>query len=338
MKKRIMHLVNTGNYSGLENVVMNISKLEKNHEHIYVSPKGKINSILEKNNVQHIDVKKISCCEIARLIVQENPDIIHAHDVTASAVAAMLSFRYKKKIISHLHSNDPAMKRFSQRWLIYTLAIPRFNNIFVVSKSVKNEYKGNFLKNSVILENIVSLDDEKYQKLGKSYDLIMVGRLEIQKDPLKFLTILKRVKQKIPNLKAAYVGDGSIREEFLENVNSLGLQDTIDYLGFLEDPYSIMAKSKIFILTSQYEGFGLVALEAMLLGLPAVVSNVGGLPSIVDSDSGLVSNNTDDQVNEVIKLLQSESYYKNKSIHAKEKATRINNVEKFLNKLQQVYE
>ncbi|WP_080146714.1 glycosyltransferase [Marinilactibacillus piezotolerans] len=335
--KKIVHLVNTGNYSGLENVVMNICKLDKNNEHIYVSPRGKINNILKKNNVRHIDVQKISCRKISKIIKQEKPDIIHAHDVTASVIAAVLSFRFKKRIISHLHSNDPLMNVFSKRWLLYTLSIPRFEKIFIVSESVKDEYKGNFLKNSITLGNVVFFSGIEQVTTEKLYDVIMVGRLEPQKDPIKFLSIITHVKKEIPSIKAAYVGEGSMYEEFHKNINSMGLKSNINYLGFQENPYQFMKKSRVFVLTSLYEGFGLVALEAMLLGLPAVVSNVGGLPTIVDNKSGLISSNIDYQVTEIIKLLKSDSYYRNKSKHAQAKAIKLNDIDKFLSKLQTVY-
>ena len=98
-----------------------------------------------------------------------------------------------------------------------------------------------------------------------------------------------------------------------------------------------MSKSKIFLLTSEWEGFGLVAFEALTMGLPCVVSNVGGLPSIIDKTCGMVCGNDQDFIDEINKLLSDSNYYNDKHLKAIEKSKRLDNYEEYCNKLDKVY-
>lgn len=335
--KKVMHLVNTGNYSGLENVAINICKLLDDYAHVYVSPSGVINNILFNNGVEHKVVNKLSIATVDKLIKEMRPDIIHCHDVTASVLGGLLSFKYPKiQIISHLHNNDPKMAKFSLRWGIYSVMLRKFDTIFVVSQSVINEYKGNLIGNATVLNNIVILP--KIINCEKKYDIVMVARLEPQKRPLLFIDIVKKIKIKVPNVRVAYVGDGSMKQIFLREIKEANLESTIEYKGFLDNPYQIMKKSKIFLLTSEFEGFGLVALEALMLGLPAIVTNVGGLPYIVDDTCGLITNNENELILETIDLIKKTKKYQKKSQNAFKKADKVNNVQKFKDKIRSAYE
>lgn len=336
--KKVMHLVHTGNYSGAENVALNISLLLDNQEHIYVSPSGAINSILMNKHVAHYPLKQFKFSTIDQAVAAIQPDVIHAHDVTASIMSALLSFKYKNiRVVSHLHNNDPKMKQISLRWLSYSLFLPFYDEVLVVSQAVIDEYYLKLLKNKIVLANIVNITESFPVALPK-YDLVTVARLEEQKDPLKFLAVVQALKLKLPQLKVAYVGGGQMKAEFLQEITNLELETTVDYLGFVENPYPIMNDSKVFALTSKYEGFGLVALEAMILGLPAVVSKVGGLPTIVTDEVGLASNEIGEMVAEIERLLCNPTYYAQKKEHALHRSHLINDIAGFKQKLATVYQ
>lgn len=336
--KKVMHLVHTGNYSGAENVALNISLLLDNQEHIYVSPSGTINPILMNKCVTHYPLEQFKFSTIDQAIAAIKPDIIHAHDVTASIMAALLSFKYKNiRVVSHLHNNDPKMKQISLRWLSYSLFLPCYDEVLVVSQSVIDEYYLNLLKNKTVLNNVVNIT-ESFKTTSLKYDLITVARLEEQKDPFKFLEVVHALKLKLPLLKVAYIGDGQLKDKFLQEITNLELETTVDYLGFVENPYPIMNDSKVFALTSKYEGFGLVALEAMILGLPAVVSKVGGLPTIVTDEVGLSSNEIGEMVTEIECLLCNPTYYAQKREHALHRSHLINDIAGFKQKLATVYQ
>jgi glycosyltransferase involved in cell wall biosynthesis len=72
------------------------------------------------------------------------------------------------------------------------------------------------------------------------------------------------------------VGDGPLREALLNQVKTLSLDDHVQLLGFQEDVHPYLQAADVFALTSYNEGFSLAVLEAMVFGLPCVVTNVGG--------------------------------------------------------------
>ena len=145
---------------------------------------------------------------------------------------------------------------------------------------------------------MVSKNDYK-----KKYDICCVARLTEQKNPMKFLDVLYSIKKSKSDVKAVWVGEGSLEVEVKKRIYELGLADNVEMVGFQKNPYKYMACSKIFMLTSDWEGYGLVAFEALTLGLPCIVSNVGGLPKIVDDSCGMLCNKAGDFVHEAIELL-----------------------------------
>jgi glycosyltransferase involved in cell wall biosynthesis len=85
---------------------------------------------------------------------------------------------------------------------------------------------------------------------------------------LKACAVLKSKRVKF-NLKI--IGEGFLRRDLEKLAQELGVEKDVDFLGRLEDPSQVLANSDIFLLTSLYEGFGLVLLEAMQEHLPMVV-------------------------------------------------------------------
>ena len=101
---KIIHFLNTNKYSGAENVAISIiNQMKNDNEIIYVSLDGPIREYLEENNITFEPIKKIGISELRRVIKKYNPDIIHAHDFTASIISSLV--RGKRKLISHIHNN-----------------------------------------------------------------------------------------------------------------------------------------------------------------------------------------------------------------------------------------
>jgi L-malate glycosyltransferase len=92
--------------------------------------------------------------------------------------------------------------------------------------------------------------------------------------------IFNEVKKEIPS-KLLFVGDGPERATAEELSRKLGICDDIRFVGKQEQMEDILAIADLFLLTSEYESFGLAALEAMASGVPVISTNAGGLPEIM---------------------------------------------------------
>ncbi|HEX6335032.1 MAG TPA: N-acetyl-alpha-D-glucosaminyl L-malate synthase BshA, partial [Flavisolibacter sp.] len=101
--------------------------------------------------------------------------------------------------------------------------------------------------------------------------------------------IFYEVTRKIP-AKLLFVGDGPERATAEDLSRTLGICDDISFVGKQEQMEDILAIADLFLLTSEYESFGLAALEAMAAGVPVISTNAGGLPEImIDGVVGYMS-------------------------------------------------
>ena len=111
-----------------------------------------------------------------------------------------------------------------------------------------------------------------------------IGRLERQKDPLRFLRGVALAAQKAPNLKAVVIGDGPLRAE----AEALATPGVVQFMGWQDGPY-LMPGLDVFCMTSLYEAMPYTLLEALHAGVPIVMTAVGGAEeTVVEGSNGHV--------------------------------------------------
>lgn len=340
--KKVMFLMSTNGFSGAEKVNLSIiNNLYGQFHFAYVSTEGEIKEYLEKEKVEHIIIPKLSISNIKNAINMFKPDIIHATDYKASVMAALCNV--KVPIISHLHNNSPWLKNINLKSIVYLVATYRFNKILTVSESIKKEYifskwidkKVQNISNPVSTKEILELSKNKSEK--KMYDICFNGRICEQKNPKKFIDIIAEIKNKKKDIKVVIIGKGGMFKEIQQYIIEKNLNENIEMMGFVKNPYQYMKQSKIFCLTSDWEGFGLVAFEALTLGLPCVVSKVGGLIDIVDEKCGKLCIKEEEYIEEIMNLLNDENYYLKKSCNALAKSKKIENIEVYMERMKDIY-
>jgi glycosyltransferase involved in cell wall biosynthesis len=128
------------------------------------------------------------------------------------------------------------------------------------------------------------IDPTRFQPVDEvpSYDLILTGRLAEIKRIDVFLHAVRIVAGRIPNVKAVIVGDGKWRERLQALSADLGIDRNVEFVGQQNAVEDWLRRSRIFLLTSDSEGLSLSMMEAMMCGLPAVVSDVGDLADLVE--------------------------------------------------------
>jgi len=113
-------------------------------------------------------------------------------------------------------------------------------------------------------------------------DFILVARVSGVKRVDLFLEALHRVARARPQTSAIVVGDGPLLDDMKRLAEGLGLADRVSFVGHQSDVEAWLQRARVFVLTSDSEGLSLALMEAMLCGLPAVVSDVGDLPELVE--------------------------------------------------------
>ncbi|HGH7179059.1 TPA: glycosyltransferase [Bacillus luti] len=344
-KIKVLHLLQSGHFSGAENVACKIIEIFKDDEVFemaYCSKNGQIGKIMEQKNILYYPMSHLCLSELKRVVNLFQPDIIHAHDATASVVSTMLIKNYP--VLSHLHSNPPWIKKVGRNSIMYFISSLRIKNILTVSNSIMDEYIFGTLmlnKTKVITNPIdtnairIKARDAKCSK--KSYDVVYIGRLARPKNPFKFIELIKQLKGIIPNISAVMIGDGDLRQGCEDLINKLSLHNNITLTGFMENPYGILEKSKILCVTSKWEGYGLVAVEAMALGRPVVCPPVGGLPGLVKDSCGKVCDSDNVFIKEMEQLLLDKEYWRNKSEGATIQAELLDNIPDYKESINNIY-
>ena len=311
-KKTILHLLSSNSFSGAENVACTIIDLIKDdYNAFYCSPDGEIANTLKNRNIVFLPIKKMRLKDIKKVVLNNQIDIIHAHDFKASLYASML---YKNCfVLSHLHKNDPKMNKLSIKSILYLIESKRFDKIIGVSDSIIDEYIFNYkikdkyvtLQNFVNKELVTTMANE-YQ-VKKKYDIFFFGRLSEEKNPLEFIRIVHLLNNK--KIRCVMIGDGPLKEKCNELINFYSLNDNIHMIGFKSNPFPYIKASKIGIMPSKFEGFGLTAVEAMILNKPVLNSGVGGLKTIFKNNDYLICNNIEQYISKIDYLLSNVKKY-----------------------------
>lgn len=148
-------------------------------------------------------------------------------------------------------------------------------HLLVVNDDLKTLYSS-LLPNARIdvLSNGIDIDKlKKYQNTPKIYDVVFVARLSREKQPAHALTAF--AKSGLTG-KMAVVGDGNLMPELVALAKQLAILERVDFLGWQQNPYPIMASAHCLVLSSSSEGFGLVIAEALAMGVPCVAYRTSG--------------------------------------------------------------
>lgn len=320
--KKVIHILSSDSLSGAEKVAISIIQTCKDEiQSFYLCPNGEIENVLKDLEIEHIAIDNINPIKIYNILKKYKPDIVHAHDFKASVKLAFTPYKCKK--ISHIHQNPPWIYGINIKIILYFISCFFYEKIYIVSKNVFKQsiVDRYFDKKIKIAQNYI--DKDKIIKLSeiecsnKKYDLLFVGRLSNEKDPLRFIKIVEKIVNKNKNINAAIIGNGDLKDKCIDYIIDNSLEKNIEVLGYLSNPYPIMKLSKILIVTSKWEGFGLAVVEALTLGKPVIATPVGELNNIINGQNGKLCND-DDEYCEIIELLLYDlNYYDKISKNAK---------------------
>ncbi|HAX86351.1 MAG TPA: glycosyl transferase [Cyanobacteria bacterium UBA11370] len=183
--------------------------------------------------------------------------------------------------------------RSSDRWspLLARLFYPWADGIVAISKGVAQDLtfvtglppkRIEVIYNPTVTPNLLEKAkeslDHPWFKTGEPPVVLGVGRLDEQKDFPTLVNAFARVR-KIQPCRLMILGQGPQRQKLNTLVQQLDLKNDVAMLGFVENPYVYMAQAAVFVLSSAWEGFGNVVVEAMAVGTPVVSTNCNSGPA-----------------------------------------------------------
>jgi len=198
------------------------------------------------------------------------------------------------------------------QWLFKCLARKR-GVLVTVNDYYRNILEKKYPYNKIYVMKSVGGVKVEPGSLKKEYDLVWMGRFHEQKGLFEMLDIVRLIKQKDKGIKVVVVGDSSekFKNRFLDILSKLGLQENVNCAGFVpnDEKNDILKKSKVFLMTSLYESFGSVNLEAMTCGVPVIAYN---LPVFDIFKKGMIRVPILDNARfaeETLHLLRDDTYY-----------------------------
>lgn len=344
---KIIHLLQSPFFSGAENVVCQIMKLfsnDHNMKMIYLSPDGPIREAIESKGFTYIGLESFSVKSIRKVIEEQKPDIIHAHDISASILACISTVGLDVEIVSHVHVNNANMSKINAKTLLYCIFSCFFKHIFWVSPSCYDSYRfrTKLANKSTVLCNVMDRDDilNRAEQGAKdtSFDVIYVGRLVYQKNPERLMDVFEGVVQLLPMVKIGVAGDGELFNQVQNIARDKGLLKNVNFMGYQNNPLGYLSKSKVMVMTSRFEGLPMTVLESLALGVPVVSTPVDGLLNVIDNDcNGYLSDDNTLLIKSICDIVTNSQKRLAMSKNAKEKFEKICNLAKYKEALSDVY-
>jgi N-acetyl-alpha-D-glucosaminyl L-malate synthase BshA len=232
------------------------------------------------------------------VVRSHNLDLLHVHYAIPHATSAWIAKEMLRKdgeditVITTLHGTDITLVGQDRSYYPITrFSIEKSDRITAVSVFLKRETIAAFGCTGCDVEVIHNfIDPDVYRRgryaaqlrdvAGDKKVLIHVSNFREVKRVRDVVRIFARVQQEIPSI-LVMVGDGPDRADAEEEAREHGLADSVHFLGKIDTVAPLLASSDLFLLPSNFESFGLSALEALACGVPVVGSNAGGLPEVV---------------------------------------------------------
>lgn len=215
-------------------------------------------------------------------------DIVHLHCTPALYSAALIKPFCKAKFVYTEHSTSGRLRRHSFLRLIEKFVYDRCDKIISISDGTESALKSWVrLKTDdkfITIPNGIDLSKFSKRRSEKNKDLIMVSRFVTAKDQK---TVIEAMQFLDTSIKLMLVGDGPTMKSCIDLVAFLNLNDRVSFLGSRSDIPELLSNAAIGIQSSNWEGFGLSAVEMMASGLPVIASDVEGLSQVV-SGAGLL--------------------------------------------------
>ena len=250
------------------------------------------------------DIQKEYCDYVEKYLLENNPDVVHAHDWLTYEAGILAKKEFGLPLIAHvhatefdrsgMHSGNPLIHEIEYEGLMLADKIIAVSEI--TKRTIHEKYKIPLSKIDIVYNSLdedynrekYNFDQNIYQYLeslkASGYTIVStVGRFTIQKGLPYLMQAAALAISKNPKLIFIFAGDGEERNELISLAASLGIAKNVIFTGFvrgrkLRDIYSI---SDIFVMSSVSEPFGLTALEAAHHQDALVLTKQSGVSEII---------------------------------------------------------
>ena len=270
----------------------------------------------------------------------ENFDIIHAHYWLSGLVAKQISEEKNIPYVFSSHSLGVFLEGYNKERVDCEKMVMTSSNFVTASSHYEH----------VMISENYKIDENKIKKITPGLDrkiftpdlnlpreniFLSIGRIQEQKRQLETIKFLNNFRKIDSNFLCYFIGgpSGKSGDDYLveleESVKEFNLESHVEFLGNLSQTKikDFMNKSKLLIHTSQYETFGLVAIEANSMGVPILSINTGSLIEIIENNKNgyFAEDFMDNHANNFVRdLLNDDDYFNNVMSQCIQKSEKYN--------------
>jgi len=270
---------------------------KRNHSIILLSnTKSKLLVKAQKNNFEAhtVTVNKLSFfnplvqTKIRKQLIEIKPDVIILNStLELKTVGLQISACGCNQVLFMRGIPKPIKMSIFKQYLFSKVV----TNVVVNSNYVKDSISNfnRYLKNTPeVIYHGINPETTNQGAFG-SKNIAIVGRLSHEKGVDIALHVIQKVILSEPDAILWIIGDGKEKENLLHLTSELGIQNSVKFLGFVNDVESQLFQCSILIMTSRWEGFGLVLLEAMKLKIPCIAfDHIAANEIIINNETGFL--------------------------------------------------
>lgn len=251
---------------------------------------------------------------IKKRIIKERKKILaEQYDVEIAFkdgfTAIFTAYGDSKKKIHWLHYEYNKLNPNGNYPKLFFDVLPRFDKIVAVSKNVMNYFNKiyHLEDKTMVISNLIDENkiktrakekiSDNFEKVDGKIEFVSVGRLHMQKGYDRLLDVFNRLKEekRLDHVMLRIYGDGDQRELLQNKIATYGLEPYVSLEGKRMNPFPYVANADMFILSSIYEPFGLVIVEAMTLGIPVLATDNAATQEIIDHEkNGYIVENSEE--------------------------------------------
>ena len=259
------------------------------------------------------------------LILQINPDVIIASRDELEPFTVVLCTFWKKRILEfHCGFLDKGIDDYPLKRRLRCKIKYRFYNIVSLTKKDQELRTAAYKQKVFVIPNPLKETPKNYSK-QENEKILILARFCSQKNLPNLLLSWENVQEKHPDWSLDIYGEGEDKNRMIEIIKEKSL-NTVHLKGYVNDPFEIIPQYSFFLLPSLYEGFGMVLIECMSCGVPAVAYNClcGPDEVIKDGEDGIIVqlNDMDAFIEKVNYLIEHPEVRKSMSLLCRENIKR----------------
>lgn len=256
----------------------------------YGNPRGveltEVECSLELQSVKGVQAWKRLRTELRERAAGSGRCIVHAHLTWPLYHLALMRHVINGPMVFTEHSTHNQRREYPLFRHVERWAYRRYDRLVAISEGAR-EALAVWLRDLDLSARMVTIDNGsrmlpytvREARLGGSVRLVSVGSLKAHKGFDVVLRSVERLGERVESY--TILGEGPERRRLEDLVIKLGLQQKVRMPGYCDDVTSVLCEADLGVIPSRWEGFGLVAVEALSTGLPLVASDVAGLRELV---------------------------------------------------------